>query len=232
MNAWTDREIDALIEAVGKYKTDWNEIKKAYGPDGNGRLSARTSGVRIAHKARFIAKKLYDSGESLGVFQSVCPRALNREPVPKKPIAAKEPWTDAEVNALVEAVGKYKQDWRRIKQEYGPGGNGLLSARVDGVRIANKARWLAKQLYDDGEDMGVFSCMETPALKLPRTRKEWTLAQDGQLLYAAQVHGTDYPKFAEMYPELQEHDVASIENRLSVLKSTPRPVPVQPTLIK
>jgi hypothetical protein len=121
-------------------------------------------------------------------------------------------WTNVENEALEEGVRKYGWNWGKITKEYGPDGNKLLSARVGGNKIAAKARAIAKKRYDNGEDVGIFTCLLTDTLiankkkvvkKEKKEFEEWTDEQDRMLLEGFDKFKNDYKRISIEYPKLQ-----------------------------
>ncbi len=125
-------------------------------------------------------------------------------------------WTKEEETAISEGVKRYASNWGKIKEEYGPNGNGVLNSRIDGTKIATKARDMARKRYESGEDIGHFKCILTDSLKKEKTKithpkkekknkEEWTEEQDILLLKGYELYKNDYKRIVEENPILENH---------------------------
>lgn len=132
----------------------------------------------------------------------------------------KRSWTQDETNALCEAVKKYGKQWTKIKEIYGPKGNGKLSDRITGSRLAAKAVSIAKELYSNPdtpiEQKEIFHCIIDPSIlpgpetqetkvSEPKTETKpqmWTKEQDKALLKGYSKHANKYRLIVKDFPVL------------------------------
>ena len=148
-------------------------------------------------------------------------------------------WSNEEETALTEAILRLGNQWNKIKQEYGPEGNGRLSLRINGGRIMAKARSIAQQRYASGQDVEPYGCILTNTLKgavrepqstttgQPRQgttqsakRLTWTESQDQALLDGYKQYGSKWKKIAREFPVLEPHNKGTrLRDRVATLQS-------------
>ena len=145
------------------------------------------------------------------------PQKLNSKPTTHQ---QQSMWTAPEEEALREAICIHGTNYKRIKQEYGPGGNNKLTQRITGNRIMSKARTIAQKNPEDT----VFRCvLKTNTNSPPKpkpTFPPWTGEQDETLLASYRVFGSKWKSISNQNAVLQpQYNGSRFRDRLALLQA-------------
>jgi hypothetical protein len=119
---WTSEEDTALEEALTAFGTRWTEIKRVFGPDGNGKLSRMIKHSRISTRANAIANKRKTLGQDLGTFSVIFDKETTTfnqsDDTSIVHQRGAHVWTDDDNEMLLQGYSQFSENWTAIAKAY------------------------------------------------------------------------------------------------------------------